>query len=109
MSKTYKLKRAYSVLKVLSALGIGAMTLVGFTNAVGNSYTSQDVWMLVIGLICTLYFAASYMKADMEKDDLMEKLTKAIAANKQWGKATKAAVDVNTIKIGKLESKRVKR
>ena len=117
MSKSYKLKRGYDILKVLSAMGVGGLTLLSFSNLAGGHYTGQDVVFTIVGAFCTLYFAASYMKADMEKDNLMEKALQAIqdvkkdvAVNKTWGKANKAATEANAIKIGKLEKiKRGKR
>ena len=117
MSKSYKLKRGYDILKVLSAMSIGGGTLLSFSNLAGTNYTGQDVVFTIVGSLCTIYFAASYMKADMEKDNLMEKALQAIqdvkkdvAVNKTWGKATKAATEAHAIQIGKLEKiKRGKR
>ena len=110
MSKSYKLKRGYDILKVLSAMGVGGLTLLSFSNLAGGHYTGQDVVFTIVGTFCTLYFAASYMKADIEKDNLMEKLLLTVENNKKWGKANKAATEANAIKIGKLEKiKRGKR
>jgi hypothetical protein len=110
MSKSYKLKRGYDILKVLSAMGIGGLTIDGFSNLVSTHHTAQDVVITIVGLLCTLYFAASYMKVNMEKDNLMEKLITTVENNKKWGKINKATAEANAIKIGKLEkNKRGKR
>jgi len=105
MSKSYKLKRAYTILKALAAVGIGGLTLNGFISLSSGSTASQDILTVVVGSLVMLYFAASYSKADMEKDDLMEKVLKLAEKNKAWGKATRSKAAANALKIARLEKK----
>ncbi len=105
MSKSYKLKRAYTILKALAAVGIGGLTLNGFISLSSGSTSSQDILTVVVGSLVMLYFAASYSKADMEKDDLMEKLLNTVEKNKAWGKANRSKAAANALKIARLEKK----
>jgi hypothetical protein len=115
MSKSYKLKRAYTLLKALAAIGIGGLAFNSFIVLASGSTDTQDLLTVVIGFLGVVYFAASYSKANMEKEDLMEKTLKAVEAlkrtadkNKAWGKATKDKAAANALKIAALEKKQEK-
>ena len=108
MSKSYKLKRAYTLLKALAAIGIGGLTFNSFIVLASGGTGTQDVLSVVVGLLGVVYFAASYSKANMEKEDLMEKLLKTVEKNKAWGKATKDKAAANALKIAALEKKQEK-
>ena len=105
MSKSYKLKRAYTILKALAAVSIGGLAFNGFISLASGSTSSQDVLTVIVGFLGLLYFAASYSKVNMEKDDLMEKLLKTVEKNKAWGKANRSKAAANALKIAKLEKK----
>ena len=105
MSKSYKLKRAYTLLKALAAISIGGLAFNSFIALAHGSTTTQDTLTAVVGLLGVLYFAASYSKADMEKEDLMEKLLKTVEKNKAWGKANRLKSETNALQIEKLLKK----
>ena len=108
MSKSYKLKRAYTILKALAAIGIGGLAFNSFIVLASGGTNTQDILSVVVGLLGVVYFAASYSKANMEKEDLMEKLLKTVEKNKAWGKANKAKAAANALKIAALEKKQEK-
>ncbi len=108
MSKSYKLKRAYTLLKALAAIGIGGLAFNSFIILASGRTETQDILTVVVGLLGVVYFAASYSKANMEKEDLMEKLLKTVEKNKAWGKANKAKAAANALKIAALEKKQEK-
>lgn len=108
MSKSYKLKRAYTILKALAAIGIGGLAFNSFIVLASGGTSTQDILSVVVGLLGVVYFAASYSKANMEKEDLMEKLLKTVEKNKAWGKANKAKAAANALKIAALEKKQEK-
>ncbi len=108
MSKSYKLKRAYTILKALAAISIGGLAFNSFIVLASGGTSMQDILSVVVGLLGVVYFAASYSKANMEKEDLMEKLLKTVEKNKAWGKANKAKAAANALKIAALEKKQEK-
>ncbi len=102
MSKSYKLKRAYTILKALAAVGIGGLTLNGFISLSSGSTSSQDILTVVVGSLVMLYFAASYSKADMEKDDLMEKVLKLAEKNKAWVRLIDLKLQLTPLRLPNL-------
>jgi membrane protein implicated in regulation of membrane protease activity len=112
VSKSYKLKRAYTLLKALAAIGIGGMTFNGFILLSSGHTDVQTVVSTIVGFLAVMYFGASYSKADMEKDDLMEKtlqtvqdVKRTVAKNKAWGKVNKMKSEANELRLDKLEGK----
>ena len=100
MSKTYKLKRAYSLAKFLAALGIAFMFIY---KLVELSYSGTgDAGDLVILLVCgisIIHHTLSYMKVNMEKEDHMERLIRMVNDNERRSKINRKLIARNTKRI----------
>lgn len=96
MSNSNKLKKAYRVFKFLGALSIGGMFIYKLLDI---SYKGggevSDLVLMLLCLISLIHYALSYMKANMEKQDTMEKILSMVKANEERSKVNRKMIERN--------------
>jgi hypothetical protein len=96
MSKSYKLKRAYTIFKLLGALSIAGMFIYKLLDiSYTGGGTASDFVILVVCGVSLVHYSLSYMKVNMEKEDAMEKIISMVKANEERSKANRKMIERN--------------